>query len=130
MKSRRPRIRPYHWLSFALVRPEALMALWVYAVTLSMRPLMLTFGAGAWANATGASSPTRAKATTRTARLVLFIETLLNQVDDVRSCSVCFLTSRDTCDDGTAGETSVFPCHLPWRTTREKRPVRRGTTKH
>src|SRR4026207_1899579 len=55
---------------------------WEYEVTLSMRPLMVTFGAGAWANAMGAARATRAKAIIRTARLVLFIETLLNQVDD------------------------------------------------
>src|SRR6266850_3458109 len=55
---------------------------WEYEVTLSMRPLMVTFGAGAWAYAKGAARATRAKAIIRTARLVLFIETLLNQVDD------------------------------------------------
>jgi hypothetical protein len=47
-----------------------------------MKPVMLTFGAGAWAYARGAARATRAKAIIRTARLVLFIETLLNQVDD------------------------------------------------
>src|SRR6266545_1828687 len=56
--------------------------LFEYEVTLSMRPLMVTFGAGAWAYAKGAARATRAKAIIRTARLVLFIETLLNQVDD------------------------------------------------
>src|SRR5260221_9594033 len=44
---------------------------------------------------------------------------LLNQVDDVHSCNVCFLTSRGTRDDGTSGETGVFPCHLLGRKNRK-----------
>jgi hypothetical protein len=60
--------------------------LWTFQaalVTLSIKPLMVTFGAGAWAYAMGAAMATRAKATIRTATtLVLFIKILLNQVDD------------------------------------------------
>src|SRR5262250_991800 len=62
---------------------------WEYDVMLSMRPLMVTFGAAGWANAIGAARATRAKAIIRTARVVLFIEALLNQVDDVQCCNVC-----------------------------------------
>src|SRR5260370_10535148 len=44
-----------------------------YDVTLSMRPLMVTFGAGAWAYAMGAAMARMAKAIIRTARLGLFM---------------------------------------------------------
>jgi hypothetical protein len=44
-----------------------------YDVTLSMRPLMVTFGAGAWAYAMGAARARMAKAIIRTASVVLFI---------------------------------------------------------
>src|SRR5713101_2623506 len=50
-----------------------------YEVTLSMRPLMVTFGAGAWANARGAARATRAKAIIRTAKVVLFMRLSSNR---------------------------------------------------
>jgi hypothetical protein len=50
---------------------------------------MVTFGAGAWAYARGAARARMAKAIIRTARFVLFMKALLNQVDDVQSASAC-----------------------------------------
>jgi hypothetical protein len=49
-----------------------------YVMTWSIKPLMVTFGAGAWAYAMGAARATRPKAIIRTATtLVLFIKNLL-----------------------------------------------------
>src|SRR6266851_1328265 len=57
-----------------------------------MRPLMVTFGAGAWAKARGAARATMAKAIIRTARLVLFI-----RLSSIRSmtCTLLHLVLSD-----------------------------------
>src|SRR4029077_16651874 len=73
MKSKRPRVRPYHWRSWRFRRPSYWLTFREYEVRLSMRPLMVTFGVGAWAYAMGAARATRAKASIRTASVVLFI---------------------------------------------------------
>src|ERR1700730_6154488 len=57
-----------------------------------MRPLMVTFGAGAWAYARGAARATRAKASIRTASVVLFI-----RLSSIRSmtCNLLHLALSD-----------------------------------
>src|SRR5256885_476825 len=72
VKSGRKRVRAYHSLSplrekspsYRLAPPDVI---W------SKRPLIVTFGVGAWANAAGATSPRMAtrQATTATVRLML-----------------------------------------------------------
>src|SRR5882672_1508657 len=93
MKSKRPRVRMYHMLSPRLkIPPLKLLMFCEYEVTLSMRPLMVTFGAGAWAKARGAARATMAKAIIRTARLVLFI-----RLPSIRSmtCNLLHLALSD-----------------------------------
>src|SRR5713226_64490 len=57
-----------------------------------MRPLMVTFGAGACAYARGAARATRAKASIRTANVVLFI-----RLSSIRSmtCNLLHLVQSD-----------------------------------
>src|SRR6266446_10574240 len=78
-----------------------------YDVRLSLRPLMVTFGAGAWAKAMGAAMARMAKAIIRTARLVLFIRlssirsmtsNLLHlALSDFPLCAQRRYVSRDEC---------------------------------
>src|SRR5689334_12689948 len=84
--------------------------LFEYDVRLSMRPLMVTFGAGAWAYAMGAAKARMAKAIIRTARVVLFM-----RFSSIRSMT-CILLQLVLTDFPRCAqrryvwrETSVFP---------------------
>src|SRR5882724_6898019 len=67
MTSKRPRVRPYAWMSLLrLMLPSNALMFFVYVPTMSINPVIVTFGAGACAIA-GATSPrtaTRATAST------------------------------------------------------------------
>src|SRR4029453_889371 len=78
-----------------------------------MRPLMVTFGAGAWAYAIGAAMARMAKAIIRTAKVVLFIRlSSIRLMTFVLGC-LCLLNACNVRNDGTTGEASLFGCHPP-----------------
>src|SRR5689334_16447049 len=79
--SKRPRVRPYNDSSLRARAESKFPKFRAYAATLSMNPLMLTVGVGAWATAPGVSTASKARAASAPPTKTRFM-TISSCVDD------------------------------------------------